>query len=140
MNGKTYRLMSEAEWEYACRSAGKAEHFCGGNIVDKMAWYDRNSNSKPHPGGEKSPNGLGAYDMSGNVWEWLSDWYQKDYYESSSVNNPEGPMSGSRRVIRGGSWYNDPRNVRTSIRGSDEPDHRSINLGFRPANSNLLSN
>jgi formylglycine-generating enzyme required for sulfatase activity len=135
LNDGTYRLMTEAEWEYACRSGGKTERFCGGDDVDAAAWYDKNSGSKPHPVGEKRANGLGIYDMSGNVWEWVNDRYNKDYYGSSPPRNPEGPPSGSKRVIRGGSWYNDPKNVRASIRSSDEPYHRSINLGFRLAYS-----
>lgn len=134
LNGKTYRLLTEAEWESACRG-GKTVRFCGSNDVDDVAWYDKNSNSKPHPVGEKRPNGLGIYDMSGNVWEWVNDWFHKDSYSSSPPRNPEGALSGSKRVIRGGSWYNDSSNVRTSIRGSDDPDHRSINLGFRLAYS-----
>ncbi len=133
LNGRTYRLLTEAEWEYACRSGGKAERFCGGDDIDAVAWYDENSSSKSHPVGEKKPNGLGIFDMSGNVWEWANDLFDKDYYSKASIRNPEGPTSGSKRVIRGGSWYNDLRNVRASIRGSDEPDHRSINLGFRLA-------
>ena len=135
LNGRTYRLMTEAEWEYACRSGGKAERFCGSANVDAVAWYDKNSSSKPHQVGEKQPNGLGIYDMSGNVWEWVSDLYAADYYGKAPTHNPEGPLPGSKRVIRGGSWYNDPRNVRSSIRGCDDPDHRSVNLGFRVAYS-----
>ena len=135
LNGGTYRLATEAEWEYACRSGGKTERFCGGDEVNTVAWHDKSSNSQPHPGGDKRPNGLGIYDMSGNVWEWVSDRYDKDYYSQSSASNPEGALRGSTRVIRGGSWYNDSRNVRASIRSSDEPDHRSINLGFRLVNS-----
>ena len=131
LNGGTYRLATEAEWEYACRSGGKTERFCGGDDVNATAWYDKNSSSQPHPAGEKRSNGLGIHDMSGNVWEWVSDLYDKDYYSKSSAHNPEGALFGSTRVIRGGSWYNDARNVRSSLRSSDEPDHRSINLGFR---------
>lgn len=136
LSGKNYRLPTEAEWEYACRSGGKPERFCGGTDVAVAAWYDRNSSSKPHPAGEKQPNGLGIYDMSGNVWEWVSDWYQKEYYGTPQVRNPEGPLTGNKRVMRGGSWYNDTKNVRAFIRGSDDPEHRSINLGFRLAYSN----
>ena len=131
LNGGTYRLATEAEWEYACRSGGKTERFCGGDDVNTVAWHDKSSNSHPHPTGEKRPNGLGIYDMSGNVWEWVSDLYDKDYYSKSSARNPEGALLGSTRVIRGGSWYNDSRNVRATLRSSDKPDHRSINLGFR---------
>lgn len=132
-SGRPYRMLTEAEWEYACRSGGKMERFCGSDDVGAVAWYDRNSGSKPHPAGVKQANGLGANDMSGNVCEWVNDWFHKEYYGSSPSRNPEGPASGSRRVIRGGSWYNNSINVRGTIRASDDPDHRSINLGFRIA-------
>lgn len=133
LNDRTFRLLTEAEWEYACRSGGKEERYCGGDDVNAVAWFDKNSQSQPHPVGGKQPNGLGIYDMSGNVWEWVTDHYQKNYYSNAPPNNPEGPATGLKRVMRGGSWYNDPRNVRARIRGGDEPDHRSINLGFRVA-------
>ena len=133
-NKANYRLLTEAEWEYTCRSGGKSERFCGNADISQTAWYDKNSSSNPHPSGEKRPNGLGVYDMSGNVWEWVSDWYDKDYYGSvPGSRNPVGPPAGATRVIRGGSWYNDSKNVRASMRSSDDPDHRSINVGFRLA-------
>lgn len=130
---RKYRLLTEAEWEYACRSGGKEERYCGGSDPDSSAWYDKNSASKPHPVGEKKPNGLGIYDMSGNVWEWVEDIYQKDYYSTTPLHSPKGPLAGTKRVIRGGSWYNDQKNVRASIRSSDEPGYNSINIGFRLA-------
>jgi formylglycine-generating enzyme required for sulfatase activity len=133
LNGRTYRLLTEAEWEYACRSGGKNERYCGGDDVNAIAWLDKNSQSQPHPVGAKQPNALGIYDMSGNIWEWVSDFYLKNYYSNAPQNNPEGPATGPKRVMRGGSWYNDLRNVRARIRSGDEPDHRSINLGFRVA-------
>ncbi|MBF0424187.1 MAG: SUMF1/EgtB/PvdO family nonheme iron enzyme, partial [Magnetococcales bacterium] len=89
--GCTYRLPTEAEWEYACRSGGKQEKYCGGNDVDQVAWYGSNSGNKTYPVGRKVANGLGAYDMSGNVWEWVADWYGSDYYASSPKENPKGP-------------------------------------------------
>lgn len=135
LSGRNYRLPTEAEWEYACRSGGKSERFCGGTDVAAAAWYDRNSSSKPHPVGGKQPNGLGIYDMSGNVWEWVGDWYQKEYYSIQQEQKLGSPLAGNKRGMRGGSWYNDAKNVRSSIRGSDDPDHRSINLGFRLAYS-----
>ena len=135
LNSGGYRLMTEAEWEYACRSGGKSERFCGGDDVGAVAWYDRNSSSKPHQGGEQQSNGLGLFDMSGNVWEWVSDLYQNDYYATTQGRNPVGALTGPKRVMRGGSWYNDHKNVRASIRGSLEPGYRSINLGFRMAYS-----
>ncbi len=93
-----FRLPTEAEWEYACRSGGKQETYCGGNDVNRVAWYWENSGEKTHPVGEKAANGLGLYDMSGNVWEWVSDWYKKDYYGKSPRNNPKGPSNGFYRL------------------------------------------
>jgi len=131
LSGKTFRLPTEAEWEYAARSGGKRDRYSGGNSPDSVAWYTNNSGSSTHPVGRKSPNGLGIYDMSGNVWEWCSDWYNKDYYSSSPRNNPQGPWSGSARVDRGGCWDNDPRFVRSAFRYGNRPDYRLNDLGFR---------
>ena len=98
----TYRLPKEAEWEYACRSGGKAEKYCGGNNVDQVAWYRNNAGKKTHPMGQKSPNGLGIYDMSGNVWEWTCSDYGK--YDDGKKNHAKCSSGGSSRVYRGGSW------------------------------------
>ena len=129
--GKNFRLPSEAEWEYACRSGGKKEKYCGGNKIDAVAWYGGNSVNNTHPVGTRSPNGLGLYDMSGNVWEWVSDWYDKGYYGRSPRSNPQGPSLGSERVVRGGSWNCNPRYIRASDRDRSYPDIRYSILGFR---------
>ena len=129
--GNHFRLPTEAEWEYTARSGGKNEKYSGGNDVDAVAWYDDNSGDKTHPVGQKQANGLGIYDMSGNVWEWCSDWYDKNYYSSSPRNNPQGPSSGSDRVGRGGSWYSNARNTRAANRSWDRPSYRGSLLGFR---------
>jgi formylglycine-generating enzyme required for sulfatase activity len=136
--GVVYRLPTEAEWEYAARSGGKNEEYAGGNDIDSVAWYGGNSitPSHPvpsHPVGQKEPNGLGLYDMSGNVWEWVQDWYDENYYRNSPRDNPKGPSSGFHRVKRGGSCYNDPRSVRSANRLSPPPDFRYKFLGFRLA-------
>jgi len=106
--GKSFRLPTEAEWEYACRSGGKQQKYCGGENRDVLAWYKDNSGEMTHPVGQKAANGLGLYDMSGNVWEWVQDWYDKGYYGKSPGQNPTGASSGSGRDLRGGSWNDDP--------------------------------
>ena len=131
---RNYRLPTEAEWEYAARSGGKKEKYAGSNSPARVAWYRLNSARKPvlHTVGLKSPNGLGLYDMSGNVWEWCNDWYGKKYYESSSRDNPTGPRTGSERVVRGGgtdSYF--PWDVRLSLRGHIHPNSRRSGFGFR---------
>jgi len=133
LTGKTYRLPTEAEWEYAARGGSKRKgyKYSGNYTLSGVAWYYENSNRKTHPIGIKKLNELGIYDMSGNVWEWCSDWYASDYYSSSPQTNPQGPSSGSSRVIRGGSWDNFAGSCRVSFRGYVQPDRRRDNLGFR---------
>ncbi|MEI6206879.1 MAG: caspase family protein [Desulfuromonadales bacterium] len=127
---KQFRLPTEAEWEYACRSGGKNEEYCGGNDVGAVAWYSKNSDIKTHRVGQKQPNGLGIYDMSGNVREWVQDWFGT--YPSSD-NNPIGASSGSNRVSRGGSWSYSAEYARAAYRYADSPDYRYFILGFRLA-------
>jgi formylglycine-generating enzyme required for sulfatase activity len=129
-------LPTEAEWEYAARggtSTGSASAtiYSGSSNIDEVAWYSTNSGSKTHPVGQKKANGLGIYDMTGNVWEWCNDWYGN--YGNGSQTNPQGASSGSYRVIRGGSWINDPQNCRVSNRGISDPDDRYSSIGFRLA-------
>ena len=134
-SGKRFRLPTEAEWEYAARSGGKGEKWSGTSNeweLGQYAWYDGNSGNRTHPVGEKRPNGLGLYDMSGNVWEWCSDWYGENYYQGSPRNNPEGPGSGQFRVLRGGSWYDDAGLVRAAVRSRGNPANRNAyDGGFR---------
>ncbi len=131
MTGLRFRLPTEAEWEYAARGGNKSKgyKYSGSNNVKEVAWYEKNSGSGTHAVGTKQPNELGIYDMSGNVWEWCSDWYGS--YSSSSQTNPTGPFSGSRRVLRGGSWYDAARGCRVSYRGSISPSSRADDIGFR---------
>ncbi|HNW67811.1 MAG TPA: formylglycine-generating enzyme family protein [Bacteroidales bacterium] len=121
--GKNYRLPTEAEREFAARGGkqSKGYQYSGSNSLDSVAWYDDNSGGKTHPVGSKSPNELGIYDMSGNVWEWCSDWYSS--YSSSSQTNPKGPQSGSDRVLRGGGWSYNARYCRVSGRNSVSPSY-----------------
>ncbi|MBO7074264.1 MAG: SUMF1/EgtB/PvdO family nonheme iron enzyme [Bacteroidales bacterium] len=129
--GANFRLPTEAEWEYAARGGNKSNgyKYSGSNSIDNVAWYDGNSGSKTHPVGAKTPNELGIYDMSGNVWEWCQDWYGN--YSSSSQTNQQGPSSGSDRVLRGGCWSDYARGCRVSNRRASIPDFRYYYYGFR---------
>jgi len=127
-----YRLPTEAEWEYACRSATKTNWFFGSeSYIDNYAWHDGNSDDKTHKVGLKYPNKWGLYDMHGNVWEWCQDRYEKDYYSRSPKNNPQGPSTGSDRVLRGGGWYREAGGCRSAYRSHRPPDYQSSNRGFR---------
>lgn len=128
-----FRLPTEAEWEYAARSAGREEKYAGGDDLDSLGWYVDNSERRTHEVGTKAPNGLGIYDMSGNVWEWVSDWYDYDYYAQSPKYNPQGPDTGLYRVLRGGSYRNLARGCRASIRSNGVPNLKWYDLGFRLA-------
>ncbi len=131
MTGKTFRLPTEAEWEYAARGGNKSKgyQYSGSNNLSDVAWYRDNSGYKTYAVGTKQPNELGIYDMSGNVWEWCQDWYGE--YSSSSQVNPTGANSGSSRVNRGGAVGNDARLCRSSCRANVVPcTHYSI-LGLR---------
>jgi formylglycine-generating enzyme required for sulfatase activity len=133
--GRTYRLPSEAEWEYACR-AGSDSRYCFGYDTTQLglyAWYDSNSDSKTHPVGQKRPNAFGLFDMHGNVWEWCADWYSAYYYEASPAVDPVGPSGAWARVRRGGCWGSDPRFCRSANRYRAAPEDRLGVLGFRQA-------
>ena len=129
--GKTYRLPTEAEWEYAARGGQQADgmEYAGSNLIDDVAWHINNSNGEAHPVGKKQSNALGLYDMSGNVFEWCQDWYGE--YSSSPAVNPQGASGGSYRVSRGGGWYSSASYCRVSSRNSYTSDHRGNNIGFR---------
>jgi len=130
-NGGDFRLPTEAEWEYAARSGGKREKYAGSNDIEEVAWYSGNSGNMTHPVGQKRANGLGLYDMSGNVWQWTADRYGENYYRESPRINPMGPQTGKNRIFRGGSWFYDRRGVRTTYRDFAIPEYRSSYLGFR---------
>lgn len=134
ITGKSFRLPTEAEWEYAARGGNKSQSckYSGSNAIDKVAWYSAaNSVSETLEVRTKSPNELGIYDMSGNVWEWCQDWYGS--YGSSAQTNPTGPSSGSRRVYRGGSWISFAWGCRVSHRSYYTPGSQDIDLGLRLA-------
>jgi len=115
-----YRLPTEAEWEYAARSGGRRERYAGGDDVDRVAWYSENSGRRNHPVATKAPNGLGLHDMSGNVWEWVADWYADDAYARSARRNPSGPAAPAGanvdHVLRGGCKTGEASNARTARR------------------------
>ncbi|MBO4715569.1 MAG: SUMF1/EgtB/PvdO family nonheme iron enzyme, partial [Verrucomicrobia bacterium] len=149
-----YTLPTEAQWEYACRAGTTTALNSGKNLttaedegicdnLDEVGWYWMNGGKKnwnegkdpaicTHPGGQKQPNNWGIYDMHGNVWEWCSDWYGN--YPTSSVTDPEGPGTGSYRVLRGGSWYYGADHCRSAFRGNGSPSGNNlVNIGFRVA-------
>ena len=145
LTGKNFRLPTEAEWEYAARGGNKSRDYkySGSNTIGDVAWcyenaYDVGKTSPDygtHTVGTKSPNELGLYDMSGNVWEWCSDWYGD--YSSSAQTNPTGPATGSYRVFRGGSWYYSAQSCRVANRSYGTPVSPNNDRGFRLVCSRL---
>ena len=138
LSGKKYRLPTEAEWEYAARGGNKSEgyKFCGGNILDNVAWYYVNSGGTTHPVGTMMPNELGLYDMNGNVDEYCTDWWSRDYYSVSPLYNPTGPETPTSRVLRGGSWGGSIWETReflyrVSHRSNNSNVPRTSYIGFR---------
>lgn len=131
LTGRSYRLPTEAEWEYACRSGGKQQQYCGGDDIQPLAWHEGNAEGKLHPIGQKLPNALGIHDMSGNVWQWVQDWYGS--YPTDSTRNPQGPPWGHYRICRGGSWQLPAWYLRSTFRFLQDPGFRTYQLGFRLA-------
>jgi len=130
-SGKAYRLPSEAEWEYAARSGGKPAKFGASGRAKDVAWYMANSGDHPHPVGEKKANGLGLYDMSGNVWEWTHDCWNEDMAEAPTDGSPWTWGKCSARVLRGGSWYDAKSMITTHARLYNYTDKSDNNSGFR---------
>jgi formylglycine-generating enzyme required for sulfatase activity len=153
--GQTYRLPTEAEWEYACRAGTTTRYYSGddpeslagvGNVADAAAktkfsdwkWTIAASDGSPFtaPVGRYGPNAFGLYDMHGSVWEWCSDWYAKDYYAASPADDPRGPAQGTLHVLRGGSWLAKPSSARASSRFHYTPLIRVDFTGFRVVRAN----
>jgi formylglycine-generating enzyme len=137
-NANGYRLPTEAEWEYACRAGTTTAYNTGAEISDATGWYSANSGGMTHEAGKKPANAWGVYDMHGNVWEWVWDWYGS---YAGDVSDPTGPdtmlllslssFSGHSRVLRGGSWDNGAQRLRSSCRGDGYPPGRGNDFGFR---------
>ncbi|SDA42310.1 Formylglycine-generating enzyme, required for sulfatase activity, contains SUMF1/FGE domain [Algoriphagus alkaliphilus] len=136
--GGTWRLPTEAEWEYAARGGSKRRGytFAGGDDVFQVCWFYENSKFQANPVGLKTPNELGIYDMCGNAGEWCEDWFYEEYYSSSPKINPKGPTEGTERVMRGGNWYLVYWWITSTRRSFSTPDEISSYNGFRVVLSN----
>ena len=128
-----FRLPTGAEWEYACRSESGLDYSLGDgeSALNRAGWYQRNSQEKTQPAGQKTPNAWGLYDMHGNVWEWCNDWYDKGAYQANREKNPAGPESGKEKVVRGGSWLDSPKDCRSAKRRNFDPEKDYSDIGFR---------
>jgi formylglycine-generating enzyme required for sulfatase activity len=131
ITGRTVRLPTEAEWEYACRAGSRTRFTFGDDDkgLDKYGWYDGDTWEGTRPVGQKAPNAWGLYDMHGNVYEWCSDWY--DAYVNAVETDPQGPKSGDARVLRGGAWFSYPWYLRSAFRRSNDPSGRFGLYGLR---------
>ncbi|MEQ1559852.1 MAG: SUMF1/EgtB/PvdO family nonheme iron enzyme [Methyloglobulus sp.] len=132
--GKYFRLPTEAEWEYAARAGSDSDYSFGNDpkSLDDYAWFGNlGYKGSSHEVALKQPNERGLYDMHGNVWEWVQDWYSPTYYSESPEKDPPGPETGKYRVYRGGSWVGKATNLRSAVRFSALPVTRTHDLGFR---------
>jgi len=127
-----YRLPTEAEWEYACRSGTTTAYFFGDNPakLGDYAWFDKNSGGHPRPVGQKQPNPWGLFDMTGNVWEWCNDFYKVDYYQEAPRENPKGPDEAQNKVLRGGAWRFSADNCRSGYRYNESPGYSDVCFGY----------
>jgi formylglycine-generating enzyme len=132
--GNPYRLPTEAEWEFAARDGGKNEKWAGTSDENELpgyAWFYNNSHFQSHPVGEKKPNELGFYDMTGDAWEWMSDYYDEGYYAKSPIDGPTGPETGQKHVLRGGYWGDFPEWMRVTRRIGLDPGVKAPGFGVR---------
>ncbi|MBL9135416.1 MAG: formylglycine-generating enzyme family protein [Verrucomicrobiales bacterium] len=127
-----YRLPTEAEWEYACRAGTTTRYFFGDSPakLGTYAWFDKNAGGRPRPVGQKQPNSWGLYDMSGNVWQWCNDFYQVDYYATSPKEDPRGPESGDKKVVRGGAWRFGAETCKSGYRYNESPGYADVCFGY----------
>jgi len=141
-----YRLPTEAEWEYACKAKTETDYYSGDmtraegtssidTALNKAGWYIANSEQITHIVGQKQPNAFGLYDMHGNVWEWCWDWFEdKSYlYLENNILNPSGKEIGIEKCLRGGSWFNNAFNCRSTLRYYANPTYKNVAVGFRIA-------
>ena len=133
LTGASFRLPTEAEWEYAARGGkhSKGYIYCGSDTLAHVGWYKENAGERPHKVKQLAPNELGLYDMSGNIWEWCSDWHAE--YSADDANNPQGPQEGRTRVVRGGCWLMDAPICRPADRSSGAPRGGGCIVGLRLA-------
>jgi len=132
-NKNGYRLPTEAEWEFAAKGGNKSGGFqyAGSDSIDEVAWHKENSRFKTHPVKEKKPNELGLFDMSGNVYEWCWDWFGESYFADSPDEDPKGPETGERKILRGGCWYSEAKHSVIGARVHADPNGQGANVGFR---------
>jgi formylglycine-generating enzyme required for sulfatase activity len=140
LSGKSFRLPTEAEWEFAAKGGSnrKQTRYSGSNKIDEVAWYSKNAGERPHPVGLKLPNALGVFDMSGNVFEWTQDWMGR--YKNNDQVNPSGVVKAKTKVVRGGCWYDTNDGCRVHCRVEIEPSEKNGCLGLRLAHDNSLKN